>query len=713
MATLEKIRNKAGLLVTVVGVALFAFIIGDLLNSGSSFINRNQNNVIVVDGEAVDYQEFMGRENELTEFIKIQNGIQTLPEQYMTQIRQSVFDEFVTEKILFTRFDELGIVVTPEEMTDMVEGENISPMLLQDQLFTNPQTGMFDRNALLMFLNQIKDLELYPMETQAQLMQYKIWWMTMEKNIKQSRMQEKYATLLSKAIVANTLDAKDAFENSLVSSDIVYAMESFSSIPDSSIKVTKSELEKLYDERKEGYRQDEACVIDFISIDIAPSAEDHDKVAQEMNAIRAEMETTDNIAALTNEKSENKFINAFFSLDGFSEEKDITDFIETAEVGSIEGPIFKDNRYRILKLVDKTEGPDSVNVSQMLIEPRETEAITRVYADSILNELKGGADFTEMVLKHSIDRSSENGGVMGWVTEAGILQGINEEFRKTSFSLAVGQCAVVKTNYGLHIIKVTDRTKDVPKYKIADILYTVTPSSATRSLLYNSLNQFIANNNTIEKMTAAAEENGYILNTNVRLASTDMIIGNSITGARQVIRWAFNNKKGQISEIHECDDKFVVAAHKGRLPKGYQSLESVTPYLQDEIIFKKKGELIAANLKAKNLSSIPAYAEAMSANPDTVKFITMATSRITNIGVEPKLNALVTYSPLNAVSEPVVGNNGVYVFEVIDRTNGNSIYDEHMQKSMIDMNNSYRIAGYAFRLMQQKADIVDNRIRFY
>ena len=712
MATLEKIRNKAGLLVTVVGVALFAFIIGDLLNSGSSFINRNQNNVVVVDGEAVDYQYFMNRENELSEYYKLQMGSQNLSEQYMTQIRQAVFDEIVMEKLLFPRLDKLGLVVTPQEMTDMVEGENISPVLLQNPLFTNPQTGMFDRSSVIMFLNQIKNIELYPVESQGQLQQYKTLWMFLEKNIKLSRMQEKYSTLLSKAIVANSLEAKDAFENTSISSDIAYVMESFSNIPDSTINVTKSEIEKLYNERKEMFRQNEACVIDFIAIDLVPSPEDHDKVAKEMDAIRAEMETTDNIAALTNEKSESKYINAFFSLDGFSEEKDITDFIKTAEIGSIEGPTFKDNRYRILKLVDKTEGPDSVNVSQMLIAARATEAETRVYADSILNELKGGANFTEMAQKHSIDQTAENGGEMGWVTEAGVLQGINEEFKKTVFSLPTGQSAVVKTNYGMHIVKVTDRTKNVPKYKIADVIYTITPSSATRSRLYNSLNQYVANNNTIEKLIATAEENGYTAASNVRVSGTDTEIG-SITGARQVVRWAFNNKKGQISEIYECDDKFVVAGHKGRLPRGYQSLESITPMLKDEILFKKKGEQMAASLKAKNLTSVAAYADAMNTNPDTVKFITMATSRITNIGVEPKLNALVTYSPLNTVSEPVDGNNGVYVFEVINRNNGNSIYDDGMQKSMLEMNNSYRISGYAFRMMQQNADIEDNRVRFY
>ena len=135
--------------------------------------------------------------------------------------------------------------------------------------------------------------------------------------------------------------------------------------------------------------------------------------------------------------------------------------------------------------------------------------------------------------------------------------------------------------------------------------------------------------------------------------------------------------------------------------------------LKDEILFQKKGEQLAASLKAKNLSSVAAYAEVMNTIPDTVKFVTMATSRITNIGVEPKLNALVTYSPINTVSQPVTGNNGVYIFEVIDRTNSDSAYDEAMQKNMLEMNNSYRISGYAFRLMQLDADIIDNRIRFY
>ncbi|MDR1115460.1 MAG: SurA N-terminal domain-containing protein [Tannerella sp.] len=712
MATLEKIRKKAGLLVTVVGLALFAFIIGDLLNSGSSFINRNQNNVIVVNGNAVDYQDYLARENELTEVYQLQTGTNSLGEAYVNQIRQAVYDDVVMESVLVPRLNKLGMVITPEEMTDMVEGENISPILLQLPMFQNPETGTFDRSSVINLLNQIKNLESFPENIQAQLLQYKMLWMFWEKNIKRNRMTEKYLTLLEKAVVANSLEAKDAYNNSSVSSDIVYVMEPFSNVADSTVNVPTSEIEKLYKERKELFRQSETCIIDYIAVDIVPSQEDFNRISQEMDAIKAELETTDNVAALTNEKSERKYINAFFSINGFGTDVDLIDFVTTSEIGDIEGPIFKDNKYRILKLVDKTEAPDSINVSEILLAPRTTEAETRTYADSLLNLLKDGADFAELVQAHSTDQLVENNGEIGWLTEVGALQGLNEEFKKTAFSLPVGQYAIVKSTYGIHIVKVTDKTKNVPKYKVADIEYTVSPSSATRSLLYNTLNQFIANNNSVEKIEAAAKENGYNLISNARVYSTDMTLG-SITGARQVVRWVFNGKKGQVSDINECDNVFVVATHKGRLPEGYQSLASVTPQLKAELAAKIKGKEIAAGLKAKNLSSISTYAEAMSANPDTVKFITMGTTRITNIGVEPKLNAYITLSSPNKVSEPIAGNNGVYVFEVINRTTDNVPYDENNQKSMIEANNSYRIGNFALRYMQQNADIEDNRIRFY
>ncbi len=712
MATLEKIRNQAGLLVGIVGLALLAFIIGDLLNSSSSIRNRNLNNVVVINGKTVDYQEYLTRENEMVERYKMMMRTSNLNETYMSQIRQSVFDDIVIESLLEPRFSELGIMVTTQEMTDMVEGENISPVLLQNRDFHNPETGMFDRYALNMFLNQIKNIERYPPEYQAQLMEGRMMWMYLEKDIKRNRIFEKYTTLLSKAVVANRLDAKDAFDNSIISSDIVYAMESFAAIDDSLINVSTAEIEKLYNQRKPMFRQKEACLIDYIAVDIVPSPNDFEQAAKDMDAIRKELEKTDNVAALVNEKSERKYINAFYSVKGFGDDLELIDFISTASIGTIEGPTFKDNKYRIKQLIDKTENADSVEVLILTPAPRSAEADTKAFIDSLMNVLKGGASFAEVAQKHSGDQFAAKGGDVGWMTESGALQFMNEEFRKTVFLLNPGQSAVVKSTYGQHIVKVNDRTKKVPKYKVADIVYTVTPSSATRSQLYNALNQFIAQNNTPEKIEASAKDAGYFLTPSMSVFSTDVAVG-AVTGARQIVRWAFNNKKGQISDITECDNTFVVAVHKGRIPEGFQSLASVTPQLRRELASQKKGEELAAQLKAKKLSTIPEYADAMNTVPDTVKFIAMSTSRIANIGMEPKLNAFITFAPVHFIQGPVVGNNGVYVFEVLGRTNDQHLFDEKNQKQMLEYNNSYRIGGLAFQHLQQNAKIEDNRIRFF
>jgi len=712
MATLEKIRNRAGLLVAVVGLALFAFIMGDLLNSSSSFRNSNQNVVVSVNGKAVDYQEYISRENDLTERYKLQMNSQNLNETYMNQIRQAVYEEIIMENILEPRFNELGITITAQEMTDMVEGENISPLLLQNQWFQNPETRSFDRYSLSMFLNNIKNIETLPANAQMQWMQYRTMWMYWEKDIKRNRLYEKYTTLLSKAVVSNSLDAKDAFDNSNVSSDIVFAMGSFSAIDDSLVNISAAEIEKRFNERKEMFRQQETCVIDYIAVDIVPSPQDFEQASKDMNAVRAELETTDNVAALTNEKSERKFTNAFYSIDAVSVDPDLVDFFKSASVGDIDGPRFKDNQYRILHLVDKMENADSVKVFILSPAARATETETKAYVDSLFNLVTKGADFTELVQQYSVDQMKEMGGEIGWVTEAGALQMINEEFKKTVFSLAIGQSAIVKSNYGLHIVKVTERTKKVPKFKVADIVYTVSPSSATRSQLYNSLNQFIAQNNSPEKIEASAKDNGYNLISNVRVVSTDVIVG-TVSGARQVVRWAFTNKRGQISDIIECENAFVIATHKGRLPEGYQSLATATPQLKNELTALKKSEMYASKLKLKNLSTIEDYAEEMGSIPDSVKFVTMSTSRIANIGMEPRLNAFITFSPVNKVSEPVAGNNGVYVFEVTNRTNDQQTFVKENQIRMLESNNSYRIGGYVFRYMQQHAKIEDNRIRFF
>ena len=711
MATLEKIRSKAGLLVLVVGLALFAFIIGDFLNSGSTYFRQSQERIAEIDGEVIKIQDYQARVDEMTEIYKMQSGSASLPEEYMTQIRQSVFDGMVQEIVLDEATQKLGMVVGPEELFDMVQGENISPLIQQMQMFVNPQTGAFDKSALLTFLKQIDvdNIATYPAEQQAQLQQAQRFWMFWEKNIKRQRLESKYTTLLSKAIAANALDAKAAFDESVENSDIVYAMQSYATIPDSTIAVSDSEIKQLYEQRKESYKQKASKIIDYIAVDIRPSKEDYDKVQADIESVKSELETTDRVADLVNENSEVPYVDAFFTENALDAE--MKQFATTAEVGAIYGPVFDNDKYRLFKLIDKTNAPDSVKVSHIMLAGKG-EAETKALADSLLTVLKGGASFEELAKQCSADQAAENGGELGWFTEATALRGVNAEFKDAVFGTPLNQIAVVKSMYGTHLVKVTEKTANVAKYKVADIDMTVSPSSKTYSNIYNELNQFISNNHSLDKLTANAKEAGYNLVSDATVTKDDQLLG-SVQNSRQVIRWAFQNDKGAISEIFECNDKFVVAAMKGSLDEGYRPVELVAAPLKAELIAQKKGEQIAAALAAKNLTSVEAYAEAMGAKVDSVKFVNFATRRISGIGIEPNLNAAVAMAQVDQVSAPVKGNNGVYVFKVYARNKDAKTYDEAEQVRTLDATNAYRVGFQAIQSLINKAEVEDNRIRFY
>ena len=712
MATLEKIRSKAGLLVLVVGLALFAFIIGDFLNSGSTYFRQSQERVAKVDGEVIKIHDYQGRIDEMTEMYKMQSGQSSLPEEYMNQIRQSVFDAMVQEIVLDEATNKLGMQVSPEELFDMVQGENISPMIQQMQMFVNPQTGQFDKTALLNFLKTIDDDNIanYPADQQAQLIQARNFWLFWEKNIKRQRLEQKYTTLLSKAISANVLDAKEAFNDASENSDIVYAMQSYASIPDSTVDVSKSEIEKLYNQRKELYKQKEGKVIKYIAVDIRPSQEDYDKASADIESLKEEFKTSEKVADIVNENSEVPYMDAFFTENAFDPE--MKQFATTAEVGAVYGPVFDNDKYRMFKLVDKTVAPDSVKVSHIMLANTGDEARTTVLADSLMNVLKNGGDFAELAKQFSADQAAENGGELGWFTEITALRGINDDFKNAVFSTPLNNVVKVKSLYGTHLVKVTEKTNNVNKYKVADIDMTVSPSSKTYSNIYNELNQFISKNSDLAKLDDAAKEAGYNLISGVTVTADNQTLG-SIKNSRPVIRWAFQNDKGKISEIFECDDKFVIAGVEGTLKDGYRSVASVTPALMAEIAAQKKGEKIAADLKAKNLTSIDAYADAMGSRIDSVKFINFGTRRIAGIGVEPKMNAMVSIAEVGQLSEPVIGNNGVYVFKVYDRNKDAKEFNEAEEIRALDASNAYRFGFQAIQSLVNKAEVEDNRVRFF
>jgi peptidyl-prolyl cis-trans isomerase D len=711
MATLEKIRNHAGLLVIVVGLALFAFIVNDALNSSSTYRMQSRDDVASVNGTSIKQNDYSFRIEEMTDMYKIQMQTNSVDE-YRDQISQSVYDMMVREVIMNNEFDDLGIYVTPEELFDMVAGENVSPMAQQFPLFIDQTTGVYSKAYALDVLKTFENIDNFTPAQRVEIERMRNFWLFWERNMKMQRLQEKYTNLLTKALVVNPLEAKDAYESSLESSDIVFAMQSYSTIPDSLINVDNSEIRNLYNKRKEQYRQKEGRIVDYIAVEVRPSETDYENARKEIEDLKNELATTEDMEIFAGTTSNVSYVDAFVSADMLTAE--MKAFAEIAQLGDIDGPVFTNDSYNLTKLIDKTVAPDSMKVSHIFLTSQTgVDSTVTARADSLLGVLKSGGDFVALAAQYSLDDQTKmNGGEIGWLTEATIMQMSGmKELRDGIFSAPLNQPTILKTPNGIHILKITEKTAPVPKYKIVSARLEVAPSNKTFNDIYNGLNQFVAVNNTSEKISASAAEAGYNLISGIRITTVDRVLG-AVPNSRAVIRWAFENtRKNEVSNIIDCNNQFVVAVRREVLPEGYQSINTVAPILRSEIAAKKKGEQIAKSLKEKNLQSLQAYADAMGSQIDTVRYITMETPRITKIGLEPVLNAEITYAQPNQLCGPVIGNSGVYAFTVIDRIAEGRTYDEKEQILSLEAANSYK--GYqAFQQLIEQAKIVDNRIRF-
>lgn len=706
MVTLESIRNRAGLLVSAVGVALFAFVVGDLFSGGQTFWSQSQDKVVVINGERVSTEKFHGEVDELTEIYKMQTGQSSLSAEYGQQINQQVFENIVRETLIGKEADKLGMLVSKEELTDLVSGDNISPVLMQMPFFKNPQTGEFDKSLLLNFLQSVVNSDD---NSDPQLQQARQFWLFWEKNIKAQRLEDKFVTLLSSAIMPNSIDIKAQFEGAKSSVDFAYAMQSLSTIPDSAVTVTAAEVKAHYNQVKEArFKQGETRTVKYFAVDIVPSEDDFLNAEQEINRVLPEFAATTDLVNLVNGNSEVPYMDAFVAVESLiGDEKQLA---LNGAVDDIFGPYLERNTYRAFRLADRVSAPDSVKVRHIML-PVQNEATTRQLADSLINVLKVGGNFAALAEEFSVDQNAQAGD-LGWFTEVAALRSVGAEFKNAIFTAQGNTYFVVRTQYAMHIAQVTERTKSVSKVKIAEYAIEVTPSSRTFQKMYNDINTFIATHNNLSKFEAEASENGYYLITNNSLASTDYNLG-IVRDARSAVRWAFHNKPGAISEVYEIDNKFVVLAVISENPSGYAPLDQVEPILRRELMAPKKAEKIIAALQAKSPSSLQAYASEMGSKIDTAKYVSFNTSRITGIGFEPILTGSAPFAAENTLVGPLAGKNAVYVYDVSNRNQSEAPFDAQVEKSMIERNWNQTVMYQFVEVLKNRAKIEDYRINFY
>ncbi|MBR2475381.1 MAG: SurA N-terminal domain-containing protein, partial [Bacteroidaceae bacterium] len=441
MATLQKIRNQAGLLIVVIGVALLAFIIGDFLNSGGTFLQMSKNNVAKVNGDAISPEEFQSK-----------LGAETTDAD-----RNRIFTEMVMTKAMSDCAENIGITVSEEELNDLITGDNTSPLVLQQ--YTNPQTGQFDKEMLMSYLSQLfsTDLTTLDEEQQYQIAMAQESWYAFEDAVKNDRVSRKMFNLVSKSLLPNDVDLEAAFAETTKNVDIAYVPQLYTAIPDSLVEVSESEVKALYSKKRENYKIDENRTIEFVALSVAPTQDDFKATEELFNSLSETFATTENVQHVQYAQAPKEYMTVSTMSPKMKE------FVSKAKVGDVSETIFENNTYKKYRVMSTTVAPDSVEARHIMFAPTQ-EAL----CDSIYNVLKNGGDFAELAKEYSVDtNTSSNGGSFGWFTEP-MLSQLGTKFADAAFRGAKG-VQKVTTQFGIHLLEVTDKTKPVDKAKVAQL----------------------------------------------------------------------------------------------------------------------------------------------------------------------------------------------------------------------------------------------------
>lgn len=705
MAALQKIRNKAGLLIGVIAVALLAFIFP--WNELTSFINKQKDKAFTVDGEVVSTGDYHKRVTDFENFQKLISGQSSLDENTNAQIREFVYEQMVKELMLNEQTKTLGLNVSESELHDLIFGANVSPILRQLPVFADPQTGQFNQAALTQFVTLANtDPKTVPLDQQAQLENIKSTWETIQNMVKYQRLEEKYNTLLAGTILVNNAEAKENSDAAQSTSDIAYVINRYSSIPDSTVTVTDKEIDKLYSERKNNFKTfEELRKISYFTKQIVPSESDFAEVEKEAAIAREKLAEATNPALIVADYSEVPYQDVFFSEKNLSAEE--ATFVKSASIGEIYGPIRDNDAFRIYKLIDRTAAADSVKLRMILVPEGTDKLAANAKADSIINVIKQGKAF-DVVANELFPQS--NGGEVGWVTEAQLATA-GKEFSDAAFRTSVGEISKLNLQGQIQIIKVEEKTQPVAKYKLALIQMPVAVSDQTLITLDNELGQFVTQSGNAQNFVKAAREKGYDVVANTVISGSYPTI-NQISGSRQVITWAFNEAVGSVKKFDLSDYK-IIALIDAEIPRGFLSVSEVKDVLKAELVKDKKAEKIIADLKAKNISTLNGYSDAIGSKVDTVKFVTFNTPNILGIGRESALNVYSKVGEVNKLVAPVKGDNGVLALTVVNRVDQSKDFNIDSFKQTASSQNMYRVMSQAMPALKNKMNVVDNRVKFF
>lgn len=668
MTTLQRIRNHGIILLIVVGVAMLAFILGDFLNSGSSFFNRSRENVGVIAGHKVHYTEYEAAKDQLTEVYKIESGSNDINEELGMQIRSQVWQMMLMDYTLREQAQAIGMDVTAEELSNLCIGENPHQLITQRRAFYD-ETGKFNRFALINFLNSLAQ-EPETQEQAANMQQAKNYWLYWENAVRLTHMQDKYVNLLSQLLTANPLDAKYAFDARQTTVNVEFVQQPFFAVADSLVKVTDADIKKLYNAQKEQYKRTPNRSLVYVGFPIEPSEADFSEVEKLMKTLENDFQTKEDVATIVNSNSDILYDGRDYSETTIPAEYKEFAFGKGVKKGQYTELTFANDTYSMARIMEcGYSKPDSVKLV-----------------------LVANGEGTEDV-------------ELGWFQASELQKTIADP----AFAGNKGSTFTVSSGMGEQTFKIADKSNPTPKVKLAILSRKVTPSSKTYGILYNEAKQFIVNNNSIDSLRQSAQELGLSVTPAFALdANADKV--NDLKNSRPIVRWAYEATVGDLSDVFECGNQFVVAALTEINDGEYRTLNEVRAELQMQALADKKADYIINQLNG--VTTLEAAAELFDAEIQSAEGISLASYRLGAAGVEPAVIGAALALESNTTSAPVKGNMGVYMVRIGEKTVAEGELNAEQEIQQLNMRTSYSAPYQAIALIEENAEVEDNRARF-
>lgn len=719
MTALGKIRSKGILLIIIIGLGLFAFIAEEAFRSCNGIKGQNSQQIGEVLGEKIYVQDFQKLLDEYQDAMKLTMRTDNLSEDQLNQLKDQVWQQLVSERVMKEDCKKLGLTVTEDELQNVLnDGTN---QLLTQTPFVNQQTGRFDVSILKQFIDAYRKAEASNNSQQLDQMRPAYnYWLFVEKNLRTQLLAQKYQSLLANCVLSNKVEAKMAFNEENEEAQIQLASIAYNTIKDADIKVTDEELKAKYEELKPAFRQQqETRDVKMVDVQVKASATDRAQIQKDMAGYQKQLAAAaDPTQVVSKSGSMIQYIGLPVSGKAFQQYPDIASKIDSMAVGTtgvVENT--KDNTYNIVRILSRTELPDSVEFRQIQVGGKTLEA-ARASADSIQKALAAGGDFQAIAKRYGQDSTTT------WFTgamyeQASTMSQDNRAYIEALLNGAVGSTQNIELTQGNVVIQVLNRKAMKSKAIAAVIKKEIRFSDNTYSKAYNRFSQFVTQSQaSLADLQKHATKFGYTVQDLNDFATSSHTVGNvGGSGIRDAIKWIFEAKEGQVSQLFEAgkeNDHLLVLCMTKIHPQGYRPWDDaqVKEILKREVIRDKKAEMIMAKLKGVN--SIAA-AQAKGAKVSTVNQITFAAPAFIQAtgAAEPALSGAVAATAQGKFcSAPVKGNAGVYVFQVVKKQMRPAKYNEEQQIQMCRQ----RAMQYMGNFMQDLvfgAGVVDNRYLFF